>query len=1068
MTRKIFFTTLAVLLTLGLSMAQIPTGRIVGRVTDAEGAPLPGVSITCDSARMVGLANAVTDETGTYRLFSLPSGTFSVRFTLPGFKTLTRREIVVQLEQTLTLNVQLEQSALAEEITVVGQSPLIDVKSTTKSSTMTKEVFMQLPRNRDFTGLLSTVPGVQYEGNQGGLSVDGASGTENMFYIDGTNVNNLRVGTQAQSIVMEQLDEVKVTASGYNAEFGGSMGGVINVISRSGGNEFHGDIFGYYNNQTLLFVGKGKDYLRMSPYAASPYDWSDYEYVNSDDIYWDGGKKRDDYQRMEGVFNLGGFIFKDKLWFFGSFNPIYSRTYGDRWFTVDPTNQANAKVWGDTIKDPQQGRGTYNFYSKSWYYYWQAKITIAPFKGMRMAISTNNNFNKYRGSIPSIAGTSNKYQSYRTDWNPINPSTNLGLLSAGKEPGFDYPNWSGNANIDYTVSNNFLISARGGFFHTNTTNQQLFVPGTSYSFSGSNMNYAEIPDSLKHFSGWSNGTNQTVTQKYINERMSGNLDFTYYLTLAGEHAWKAGVQYIRLHEDVDQSPKHPMVTLNWGTNYWMPDGREVRGTYGYYGIRNDFMSPYGSFFNVASNNWAIYIQDSWTIGQKLTLNLGLRTESEYVPSLATTDPLYADYKPIKFGFDQKLAPRLGVVYDFFGDSSLKLFGSFGIYYDVMKLYMAEGAYGGFKWWTSYYTFDNYDFTKIAASGDITNKADQAAGGTYMGSRNWRTVSWDTTDPDLKPVSQSEVTFGAEKKVTEEISFSARLVYKHLIRTIEDVGVLLEDPPGSGNFSEQYYIANPGEGWTLPVSQGGKFSDVFWPAPKPKREYWGLNLAVEKRFSNNWQGGFNYTWSRMTGNCGGLSSSDEGGRNSPNVERYWDLYFERYDIHGRPLDGVLPSDRTHYLKAYGSYAFPFGLTVGVVAYGRSGLPLTTSLSFNDMQIFPDGYFDTGKRYPFLFTMDLYLEYNLRIAKKYTVNLNATIYNATNTSTINSYSMQANYNMLRLTDDELLGQKDHYKDWKQWIDEKITINKWNPPWNNGNPYWTGKYGAWSARVGARFSF
>jgi len=66
------------------------------------------------------------------------------------------------------------------------------------------------------------------------------------------------------------------------------------------------------------------------------------------------------------------------------------------------------------------------------------------------------------------------------------------------------------------------------------------------------------------------------------------------------------------------------------------------------------------------------------------------------------------------------------------------------------------------------------------------------------------------------------------------------------------------------------------------------------------------------------------------------------------------------------------------------------------------------------------------------------------------------------------MQANYNMLRLTDDELLGQKDHYKDWKQWIDEKITINKWNPPWNNGNPYWTGKYGAWSARVGARFSF
>jgi hypothetical protein len=682
-----------------------------------------------------------------------------------------------------------------------------------------------------------------------------------------------------------------------------------------------------------------------------------------------------------------------------------------------------------------------------------------------MAISTNNNWSNYRGSIPSIAGTSAKAYGYTKDWE-FTPE-----LMKGKEPGYDYPNWSGNANIDYTVSNNFLISARGGFFHTNTTNQQYFAPGTSYAFSGSNVNipeWPEIPTNLQHYSGWSNGTNQTVTAKYINERMSGNLDFTYYLTLAGEHAWKAGVQYIRLHEDVDSRPQYPMVSVYWNQYYTRPDGVKVQGKYGYYVIRNDFVSPYGSFFNVASNNWAIYLQDSWTIGQKLTLNFGLRTESEYVPSLATTDEQYKDYKPIQFSFGQKLAPRLGVVYDFFGDSSLKLFASYGIYYDVMKLYMAEGAYGGFKWWSSYYTLDDYDFTKIAASGDVNNKVDQAAAGTYYGSRNWRTVSWDTTDPDLKPVSQSEVTFGAEKKVTEEISFSARLVYKHLIRTIEDVGVLLEDPPGSGNYSEQYYIANPGEGWTLPVSQGGRFSDDFWAAPKPKREYYGLNLSLEKRFSNNWQGGFNYTWSRMTGNYGGLSSSDESGRNSPNVERYWDLYFERYDIHGRPLDGVLPSDRTHYLKAYGSYAFPFGLTVGVVAYGRSGLPLTTSLSFNDMQIFPDGYFDTGKRYPFLFTMDLYLEYNLRIAKKYTVNLNLTIYNATNTSTITSYSMQANYTMLRLTDDQLIAQQTNYKDWKTWIDETITINKWNPPWNMGNPYWTGKYGAWSARVGARFSF
>jgi hypothetical protein len=232
----------------------------------------------------------------------------------------------------------------------------------------------------------------------------------------------------------------------------------------------------------------------------------------------------------------------------------------------------------------------------------------------------------------------------------------------------------------------------------------------------------------------------------------------------------------------------------------------------------------------------------------------------------------------------------------------------------------------------------------------------------------------------------------------------------------------------------------------------------------------LNLALEKRFSNNWQGGINYTWSQMKGNYGGLSSSDEDGRNSPNVERYWDLYFERYDIHGRPLDGILPSDRSHYFKVYGSYAFPFGLTVGVVGYGRSGLPLTTVLSFNDMQIYPDGYYNTGERLPFLFTSDLYLEYNLRIAKKYTINLNATISNFTNTSTVTSYSMQYNYDMLRMTDDQLLAQKTNYVDWKTLVANNAVTNPLNLVYHgkDGKEWWSGRNGSWSWRMGARVSF
>jgi hypothetical protein len=247
------------------------------------------------------------------------------------------------------------------------------------------------------------------------------------------------------------------------------------------------------------------------------------------------------------------------------------------------------------------------------------------------------------------------------------------------------------------------------------------------------------------------------------------------------------------------------------------------------------------------------------------------------------------------------------------------------------------------------------------------------------------------------------------------------------------------------------------GWVLPVSKGGKFEDRFWESPKAKREYYGINLALEKRFSNNWQGGINYTWSRMTGNYGGLSSSDEGGRNSPNVERYWDLFYERYDLHGRPLDGVLPSDRTHYIKAYGSYAFPFGVTVGLTAYGRSGLPRTTQIGFTRMPVFPEGYFDTEQRTPFTFYADMYLEYNLRIAKKFTINLNATIFNVTDTDTIQGYYDRPNYKTITWTQDQILSKSLNWEDF-------VPLNEPDPRYQK----WTSRYGARNWRIGARLSF
>jgi hypothetical protein len=1035
---------LALALMAGLAAAQtVPTGKFVGKVRDQQGGPLPGVGVEAESPKLIGKASTVTDDTGAYRLFSLPSGTYTVTFSLQGFRPVKRENIILQLEQTITLDIVMEQGTLAEEVTVVGQSPLIDVKSTTKGSTMTRDIFMQLPRNRDYTGLLSTVPGVQYEGIQGGLTVDGASGSENVWFIDGTNTTHMNYGLQAQSIVMEQVEEVKVTASGYGAEFGGSLGGVVNVISRSGGNEFHGDVFGYYNNNRLWMQGKDRDYLRINPY-------NQYlaEYISDDTLYFDGGKNRDDYQRFEGVFSLGGFILKDKLWFFASFNPIFTRTYADRFFTTDPVDLTKAKYPGDTARDPKQGRPTYEFYVKNRNWNWQAKLTAQPVRGLRISVSAVNNFSNTRGSIPSLAGTSAKDYPWIGSWS--------NSIITGVDPGMDYPNWSANLTADYTISNNFLAGLRVGYNMSNQKNQQIKMPGTRYYFSYANTMYPEIPANLQHYAGWTNWAGSTSEMvKYLLERTSVNADFTYYLNLAGEHAWKFGLQFVRNHEDVNNAQQHPAVTLVWGQPYLMPDGTVVMGKYGNYQIVSDWKSINGERWDARSTQWAFYLQDTWTIADKLTFTLGVRTESEFIPTF-NNDKTLPGWKerPIDFHFGDKTAPRFGIIYDVFGDSTLKVFGSYGVYYDVVKLWMAVGMTGGRKWWTSYYTLDNYDWTKIAASGELNNAADQAAGGTYMGSRNWRYVDFTKIDPGIKPMAQSETSLGAEKKVTEDISVSARLVYKHLYRTIEDVGVLVKD--AQGNFSEAYFQANPGFGYTRPISKGGQMADEYWPTPKAKREYWGLSLALEKRFSNNWQGGVNYTWSSLRGNYGGLASSDEGGRTTPNRDRYFDLWFERYQINGVPLDGPLPSDRSHYFKVYGSYAFPFGLTVGLVGYGRSGFPRQTSLGFNDMTVLPEGYGDLG-RLPFTAWADVYLEYHLRVAKRYTVGLNLQINNVTNTATIQGYYDRANRTMMRVTADVLASKTVNWKAMlpNYWPDERRGM-------------WTSRFAPWTARLGARLSF
>jgi len=973
--RFLIFSLAVAFLVSGMLSAQEATGKFIGKVTDDQGAPLPGVTIEATCARLVGKLAAVTDQDGVYRLLACPAGIYKITYALPGFTTLVRENLGLGVEQTLTVNVSLTPGVLAEEITVTGETPLVDIKSTTKGMILTKQMFESLPRGRNFDTLVTAVPGVNQEPGLGGISVDGASGSENMFFIDGTDITHIQTGLNAQDAAFEFVDEIQIKASGYAAEYGGSLGGVVNVITRSGGNEFHGEVIGYYQGSRLK--GKERDSLRLDLY-----DITKAEYVNYEDLY---GK--DSWSRYEFGFNLGGYILRDRLWFFGSFLPVFDTTERNvEWTTA-----------GFAPSDYQQDRT-----------YWNAalKLVAQPIKDLRVSAGFINNWNKVRGDLPAREGTENPERAW-------------------SDYGFDYPNWSASLSATYTLGNNFLISARGGAFHRNQGNQGIQPTGPRYRFRSQNPNagnvtntmFPEIPEEFVKPRGWSNMSSSDlyVYDKDISDRQSFNLDFTYYMSASGEHAWKAGVQMVRLYKDIDNSAKYIQVHLGWDRDFIYKDtGEMVRGKYGFYSVEGGESGPYGTYGDATSIRWAIFLQDSWTptfLDEKLTLNLGIRLEKEDLPHFYD-DPIYErKAAPVRFAFTDKIAPRVGFTYDVFGDAGLKVFGSFGLYYDVMKLDSALSRYGARRWISDYYTLDDWDWTKIT-NGNYP--------GTYIHSYNHRTGGYENTEPDMKPISQSEFSFGVEKKLMENFSGSVRVVYKHLIDTIEDVGIL---NPAIG---EVYMQANPGHGITLRLSEGGRFDDKYYRCPLPVRDYWGVNANLDKRFSDNWLGGISYTWSRLYGNYGGLASSDEWGRADPNRTGYYDQWWLNYDKNGNEILGLLNTDRVHQFKLYGSYAFDFGLTVGIVANGLSGTVVSREIDVGNWSgYYPDGRHTDG-RTPFLFLTDFYAEYNLKVTQRNRVQLNVNVRNLFNAGTARRLFTEMNQGSRILSDDQRLNPWDYSLD------------------------------------------
>lgn len=274
------------------------TGAIDGTVKDQTGAVLPGTTVTLSSPGLLGGPQVrVTENDGSYRFPNLSPGTYSLLFELPGFQRVERAGLAVSANRTITLDQVLGAATVAEEVTVTGEAPTVDVRSTAVASTVDATVIQQIPVARRFTDLLNTMPGVQ-----NGLytfspinAVYGSKVTDNVYQVDGINFVDPNVSAPITDVAYDDIAEVQVSTSGQTAEFGSASGGVFNFVTKSGTNQYRGLTAAYFQNKSLTGDNISSE-LAAQGIRPTVFDHQ-YDF---------GG-------------NLGGPIVQNRLFFFGSY-----------------------------------------------------------------------------------------------------------------------------------------------------------------------------------------------------------------------------------------------------------------------------------------------------------------------------------------------------------------------------------------------------------------------------------------------------------------------------------------------------------------------------------------------------------------------------------------------------------------------------------------------------------------------------------------------------------------------------------------------------------------------------
>ncbi|MBM7115058.1 TonB-dependent receptor [Archangium primigenium] len=971
---------LALCLVSPVALAQ-GTSVLLGTVTDAANRrPVADVVVTATAPTLQGEQTVVTNAAGEYRIPQLPPGTYTLRFDSEGYKPLARERISVRLDYSVRVNVELLPDALSEEIAVVAQTPTVDIGSASTGVNVSTDFLRNIAvvspsgkgaASRSFESLAELAPGANVDTY--GVSVAGSTSPENQYIVDGVSVNDPGFGINGTPLSVEFIGEVNVISGGYLPEYGRSTGGVVNAVTKSGSNEFHGSVFGNITPGVLATRG-----TEIRQEAGT---------VSGRSALWNLG---------DVGFELGGPILKDKLWFFAGVAPSFTRYQLERnlnALVLDASGNTVQDATGFTQTETIPGtRRTYFADQRNFQFI--GKLTYLFNQDHNVAVSVTG--------TPSTSGGLGRFSiSERTGAPEVERiQGEQGALATQRLAS------SLDASLKWSSSfldKRLLFNATLGWHH-----QDLGIRASDGTIAGSNQGLAGVQNvrwqrteggqhSITEFESIANASlclaptaenaNRCPVLGYVTggpgrldesklDRYQGKLVGTLLLQGGGQHVIKAGVDLEQMRYDHIRAVTGRSMLIEDDSGRFFYDYRQFGFLVGPdQVVIQDTQHPVST-----SNAVGGFVQDSWTLFNNIaTLNVGVRYDAQYLYGGDNLAMVLAN----------QWSPRLGVIVDPTRSGRAKLFANYARYYESVPLDLVDRSFPGEPGVRSHKSADVCDPRDPAQQQGICN-SDEARLTDRPGldaNRLWDTVGAGATivDPSILPQSTDEFVVGGEY----ELFANARggVTYTHRV-----LNVAIEDM--SRDDGSTYFIGNPGRG----------FATDF---VKPQRNYDAFTIFFQKNFANQWLAQANYTASFLRGNYEGLFRSDTG-QLDPNINSDFDLVSLLPN-----RSGPLPADRTHQFKVFGAREFTLSrdisLNLGLSYRSTSGTPYSYLGAHQDYGagqafILPRG--DAG-RLPWSHRIDSRLALNYRLSQSLTASFSVDVFNLFNFQAPVAYDQNYTY-------------------------------------------------------------